>query len=640
MRNTTVKQPENIDDPPMEDTASEDEHQHPPFEQVHVALSDDDVLLGNIQRTTFKPKSSSNPATAPSAANRRCSAATEKHSTGLAAKTSMRRSARQTGPKKRIMEDFEDDEADEHDFFASKKTRIYSDELAGEVGAHMSSEKVFSATTAIQRGYGKRSHASTPQAKLQVKRYNSVSTSPEKQPTFKSQALPSLDSSPVAQLNLSLPFKIEDGKSSPLPKAPSSEIISDPPRVADSRIRKQKAVRRPGKKDKNNKKAGELSPEPVSQKPQFKIPDGYNNYAPSTELVDLSSLSNDPPEAKKRQLDPGKALCPMCDEQVDEILLKEFSNGERMKLVRQVKFCRMHKKVTAQKTWKEKGYPIVDWAGLEARIEAHHDLLKNIIMGSESHFGDLLQRNIRTGQARTLLTTDEYLTPGYYGLRGMSVMTELVTDKFSNLLRERAPVDTRISGRGYTRFVQAVLVPELAVKLIQEDLSLGEDEARETMKESRLVGEILNDEKRQSQSQSHVQGHDKNQGKEKEYVDEENSDRGDADATLELKIEQAADSVSDLSSPLSYSQSPMSVKAQPQEADDSDSDESFSSLKGSRKKKVPVSLTKQNTKKRKKTQNVTNLPTRPSPTSRDIKDQAHIAMEIDDSDDLSSLHSL
>lgn len=624
----SVKEPENIDDPPIEDTASEDEHQHSPLHQF-VDSSDDDVSFGNIQRTTFKPKTVSNATIA--TGNGRQSAAKKQGSAVMAGKISERRSARQIGAKKRTKDDVDDDDddADGHDLFGSKRTKINSAELASKVGDHMSSERMSSSKRpAIQRGYGRKSQTSDPQAKFRIKRHISDSTSPEKKPKFKSRNFSPVNSSPVSNLKLSQPFNAEDGESSPLSEAPSSEERSDPPRALDNRNKKQKPTRRPKRKDKN--KVKEFSPDPVSHKPQFKMPDSYNDYAPSAKLVNLDATMDDSPAEKPRQLDPGMALCPMCDDQVDEELLKEFSNGERMRLSRQAKFCRMHKQVSAKKTWEEKGYPMVDWANLEARIEGHHDLLESLIMGSGSHFGDLLKENIRTGQARTLLTTDEYLTPGYYGLRGMSVMTEAVVAMFSNLLRKRAPVDMRVSGRGYTGFVQSVLVPELAVKLIQEDLHLGEDQAREVMEESRAVGEILNDEKRQSQSQAHLQMHDESQDKGDEDAEERNTYSSDDDAPVELKIEQAADSVSDLSSPSSYSQRSASVKAQSQEAHDSDSDESLKSLGGRMTKRDQASVEKQD---------VTILPSRSSPRSRNLQDVAPVTLEVDDSDDASSLVS-
>lgn len=612
---STVKEPENIEDLPV---SSSDDDQPSLSEQPFIDSSDDDVNFGNIQRTTFKRKSDSKPATAPSNTSGPSFAAKEKDSAGLAQHISQQRSTRSSKAKKRSKDDVEDGNEDKHDLLMSKKTRISSDDLAGEVGDHMSSETLLLTKPAASRRYGKNS---TSHPKLQMRRYPDWN-SPKKEVELKNKYA-AINSSPVSLRGSSQPLKTEGGEMSNLSEDSSSEGRSDPPRALQGRKRKRNPTQRAGKK--GTRKAIEFSPEPMSQKPQLKMPDAYNNYAPSAALVDLDNHVDDESTDHERQLDPGMALCPICDEQVDQELLKQFSNGERMKLVRQVKFCRMHKKLSAQKTWEEKGYPVIDWTKLQERVEGHHDFLKSIIMGTGSHFGDILQENIRTGKARTLLTTKDYHTPGYYGLRGMSVMTETVTDTFSKLLRKRAPLDTRISGRGYTGFVQSVLVPELAVKLIQEDLSLGEDQARLVMKESRVVGEILNDERRRSQSQARIQVDEETQDEQDEFSDCGSNDT----ASVNLEIELAADPASDLSNSPSYSQRPTSAKV-PQ-ADDSESNESLASL-GTRKtkqSKMPV-----------RKEDVTTFSTRASPSKMNHKSPAPAQVEDDDSDDLSSLPSL
>lgn len=612
---STVKEPENIEDLPV---SSDDDDQPSLSEQPFVDSSDDDVNFGNIKRTHFKWKADCKLATTPGITSGPSSTAKEKDSAGLAQHISQQRSTRSSKAQKRLKDDIEDENEDKHDRLMPKKTRTSSDDLAGEVGDHMSSETLLFTKSTASRRYGKNS---TSHPKLQTNRYTDWK-SPKKEVELKSKYA-AISSSPVSLRGRSQPLKTEGGKMSNPSDDSSSENRSDPPRALQGRKRKRNPVQRAGKN--GTRKAIEFSPEPMSQKPQLKIPDAYNNYAPSAALVDLDNHVDDESTDHERQLDPGMALCPICDEQVDQELLKQFSNGERMKLVRQVKFCRMHKKSSAQKTWEEKGYPVIDWAKLQERVKGHQDFLKSIIMGTGSHFGDILQENIRTGKARTLLTTKEYLTPGYYGLRGMSIMTETVTDTFSNLLRKRAPLDTRISGRGYTGFVQSVLVPELAVKLIQEDLSLGEDQARLVMEDSRVVGEILNDERQHSQSHARRQVDEESQ--DEQY---ESSNCGSNDtASVNLEIEQAADRASDLSSPPFYSQRPTSARVP--EADDSESNESLASL-GAMKTKVPKMPVEK--------EDVTTFPTRASPSKMNTRSSSPAQMEDDDSDDLSSLPSL
>lgn len=240
--------------------------------------------------------------------------------------------------------------------------------------------------------------------------------------------------------------------------------------------------------------------EDVPSMPTLKIPDGFENdyisHAPISKSIDTDMLIHKTPA--ERQIDPGMASCPICEEQVDKEWLKDFSKNQYMTIRRQMAFCHMHKMKTARSTWEAKGYPSIVWGSLEQRIQQQHNYLESLIRGEPSNYGGLLWEKIMKGESKTLLTVKDYPTPGYYGLRGMSLMTETITGMFSTLLRERAPQDKLISARGYMIFVQLVLVPELAVRLIQEDMSLDQVGARKVMEESRAVGEILNDEEHES----------------------------------------------------------------------------------------------------------------------------------------------
>ena len=65
-------------------------------------------------------------------------------------------------------------------------------------------------------------------------------------------------------------------------------------------------------------------------------------------------------------------------------------------------------------------------------------------------------------------------------------------DAFAGLLRRQAAGDKLIGAAGVSGYVQAVLVPELAVRLVMEDLGIEEEErARKVLGESWEVGELL-----------------------------------------------------------------------------------------------------------------------------------------------------
>lgn len=66
--------------------------------------------------------------------------------------------------------------------------------------------------------------------------------------------------------------------------------------------------------------------------------------------------------------------------------------------------------------------------------------------------------------------------------------------RFASKLRRLAASDKLISSGGVSRYVQAVLVPELAVLLIQEDMKVDEEKAREILRDSVDIGNLLNEE--------------------------------------------------------------------------------------------------------------------------------------------------
>ena len=69
--------------------------------------------------------------------------------------------------------------------------------------------------------------------------------------------------------------------------------------------------------------------------------------------------------------------------------------------------------------------------------------------------------------------------------------------RFARKLRRLAASDKLIASGGVSRYVQAVLVPELAVRLIRDDMKLDDDDeekAREVLRESGEIGNLLNEE--------------------------------------------------------------------------------------------------------------------------------------------------
>ncbi|ETS87096.1 hypothetical protein PFICI_00924 [Pestalotiopsis fici W106-1] len=190
-----------------------------------------------------------------------------------------------------------------------------------------------------------------------------------------------------------------------------------------------------------------------------------------------------------------EARCPMCDDLVDPALLKQHTSNGKMNVKKQTAFCRMHKRKDAEAVQRTKGYPIIDWDNLDTRLAKHEKHTKNILEGRQpSHYASILGERVEAGENRTLLRTEESLIPGYYGPRGLRVMTDYIMKRFSDTIRKRAVEDRLVSSRGYTGYVQAVLVPEMAVCLIMEDMRVEENDARQILSDSRDVGELVNEE--------------------------------------------------------------------------------------------------------------------------------------------------
>lgn len=66
--------------------------------------------------------------------------------------------------------------------------------------------------------------------------------------------------------------------------------------------------------------------------------------------------------------------------------------------------------------------------------------------------------------------------------------------RFARKLRRLAALDKLISSGGVSRYVQAVLVPEMAVLLVMDDMKVDEEKGREVLRDSVDIGNLLNEE--------------------------------------------------------------------------------------------------------------------------------------------------
>ncbi|KAL4871622.1 RTC4-like domain-containing protein [Aspergillus spectabilis] len=191
-------------------------------------------------------------------------------------------------------------------------------------------------------------------------------------------------------------------------------------------------------------------------------------------------------------------LCPMCKKPVEPGLLILFQAQPKQRFRDQQVFCASHQQSSGEKEWKDKGYPTIDWEKFDQRIEAHfNDLEKLLVPDSSSYYRNVLDTTLKSGKAknfRLTLSGDglETISCGYYGTRGSSKILEALTSRFSRKLRRLAADDHIVKQAGVVGYTQAVLVPELAIKLIKEDMDVDDHSARQIMRESVLLGEKLN----------------------------------------------------------------------------------------------------------------------------------------------------
>jgi hypothetical protein len=266
-------------------------------------------------------------------------------------------------------------------------------------------------------------------------------------------------------------------------------------------------------KEKSNLLADRDSPE-FSQRPVFRMPEeeesglfdideqkdldqamspATGNVSNVSNFLETSSSPLSEPLSSPHELTP---VCPLCNTEIDMKDLEAFKlKFPCMTVSNMQRFCQAHQKKSAREQWLSRGYPDILWSQLEGRIAKRYGLLRRILEGERySYFADRFKEQIESGKNRTLLRSDANLTPGYYGIRGLRAMSENLIGKFSTLLRKRSVQDRLVSARGHTAYLQAVLVPELAVQLIMEDMNVGEEEARRILAESGSIGELLNDE--------------------------------------------------------------------------------------------------------------------------------------------------
>jgi RTC4-like domain len=194
--------------------------------------------------------------------------------------------------------------------------------------------------------------------------------------------------------------------------------------------------------------------------------------------------------------------CPLCHSKVDQVHLETFNFGRRLNIRDQQRFCQEHKHRDAEKQRQEKEYPSIDWVNLtNNRIPKHIAVLSGILQRTlPSHYRDRLDAAMHEAKT-SRKALQRYLKDGvvdvakhgYYGPKGARIMGHTITTHMSEALKQELKRDKVARAVGVGGYVNAVLVPELAVRLVMEDMGLTDEQrARDVLSESSNVGILLN----------------------------------------------------------------------------------------------------------------------------------------------------
>lgn len=205
-----------------------------------------------------------------------------------------------------------------------------------------------------------------------------------------------------------------------------------------------------------------------------------------------------------RSAHPSQPRCPICGNSVTQEALDDFElQYPKMDLRAQQLFCRTHKNVEALGEWSERNYPDIDWDSFPQRLKKFRKVISDLLKSPEtSHFRSEMEQRLRRGKDRTLAMHVDHedfqnCSVGYYGPKGLRLMTHFILNQFADEIRKLAGSDTVIAARGPTGYVQMVLAPELATLLVREDMhevhnDIDDDKARKILSASFDLGELLN----------------------------------------------------------------------------------------------------------------------------------------------------
>ncbi|KAK9451269.1 RTC4-like domain-containing protein [Limtongia smithiae] len=191
--------------------------------------------------------------------------------------------------------------------------------------------------------------------------------------------------------------------------------------------------------------------------------------------------------------------CPLCGEPLSDDMREKFS-GLKHSLRRSYAICKYHQRVSVMRDAAGKNYPTyIDEHDLQSRAERVSEILPAIINGTHpSAFltaAEALTTSSHTGRRLDALQQLEggqhTLLPGYYGVRGSSILLRVALAQSESLIRRAAKTQKWISKLSITGYAMSVLVPEMAVLLIMEDQHVDAEAAEKIRQDSVDFGRLV-----------------------------------------------------------------------------------------------------------------------------------------------------
>lgn len=231
-----------------------------------------------------------------------------------------------------------------------------------------------------------------------------------------------------------------------------------------------------------------------------------DSIAPSEDMGNLKEYLEQLPEEEVEG-----TCCPLCRAPVNDDEYWDYWKGKEKTVKNQNKFCHTHRTKSAWDEYRSEGYPDIIWTDLPQRIRKHRMTLFKILNNERpSGYRDRYEPIALTGNAAAVPTKRKDLPdhvqqelnsyaldhqsvyPGYYGPHGRRVITENIMKLLKNEIKNCT--DAVVQGSGPATFVQAVLVPEMAVLLIMEDCRVDQEEADDIREKTYELGMFLNEE--------------------------------------------------------------------------------------------------------------------------------------------------